>query len=63
MNLDSDFGKVPMSFTLHQVHKIKLTAVKLRNDPAWQFFEMKAGHDAMIIDPEDLARVLLLAAV
>ena len=32
---------------------------KVRNDPAWQFFEMKNGHDVMIIDPEGLAKVLL----
>jgi hypothetical protein len=38
-------------------------AAKLRNDPAWQFFEMKAGHDVMIIDPEGLAKVLLQSAV
>jgi pimeloyl-ACP methyl ester carboxylesterase len=31
----------------------------VRNDPAWQFFEMKNGHDVMIIDPEGLAKVLL----
>ena len=37
-------------------------AMRLRNDPTWQFFEMKTGHDIMIIDPEGLARVLLLAA-
>jgi pimeloyl-ACP methyl ester carboxylesterase len=34
-------------------------AEKLRNDPAWQFFEIKCGHDVMIIDPEALAKVLL----
>jgi len=33
----------------------------LRADPAWQFFEMKSGHDAMIIDPEGLAKILLRA--
>lgn len=38
-------------------------AAKLRNDPAWQFFEMKTGHDCMIIDPEGLAKVLLQSAV
>ena len=32
---------------------------QLRNDPAWQFFEMKTGHDAMITQPEALARILL----
>jgi pimeloyl-ACP methyl ester carboxylesterase len=34
-------------------------AQKLRNDSGWQFFEMKTGHDAMIIDPEGLAKILL----
>ncbi len=34
-------------------------AAKLRNDPAWQFFELKSAHDCMIIDPEGLAKVLL----
>ena len=34
-------------------------AAVVRNDPAWQFFEMKTGHDCMIIDPEGLAKVLL----
>lgn len=34
-------------------------AEKLRNDPRWQVFEMKSGHDVMIIDPEGLAKVLL----
>jgi len=38
-------------------------AAKLRNDPTWQFFEMKTGHDVMIIDPEGLAKVLLQSAV
>jgi len=37
-------------------------AAKLRKDPAWQFFEMKTGHDSMIIDPESLAKVLLQLA-
>jgi hypothetical protein len=32
---------------------------KIRNDAAWQFFEMKNGHDAMVIDPESLAKALL----
>jgi pimeloyl-ACP methyl ester carboxylesterase len=34
-------------------------AQKSRNDSGWQFFEMKTGHDAMIIDPEGLAKILL----
>jgi pimeloyl-ACP methyl ester carboxylesterase len=37
-------------------------AAKLRNHPEWQFFEMKTGHDSMIIDPESLAKVLFQSA-
>lgn len=37
-------------------------AAKYRNDPAWRFHELKTGHDAMILVPEDLAAILLLAA-
>jgi pimeloyl-ACP methyl ester carboxylesterase len=34
-------------------------AAKYRNDPAWRFHELKTGHDAMILVPEALARLLL----
>ena len=34
-------------------------AAKFRNDPAWRFFELATGHDAMILAPEALARILL----
>lgn len=37
-------------------------AAKYRNDPAWRFFELKTGHDAMILVPDDLAAVLLQTA-
>jgi pimeloyl-ACP methyl ester carboxylesterase len=33
-------------------------AVKYRNDAAWKFFELKTGHDAMILIPEQVAGVL-----
>jgi len=33
-------------------------AAKYRNDPAWQFFELETGHDAMILMPERLAEIL-----
>jgi pimeloyl-ACP methyl ester carboxylesterase len=33
-------------------------AVKYRNDPAWKFFELKTGHDAMILMPEQVAEIL-----
>ena len=33
-------------------------AAKYRNDPAWRFHELKTGHDAMILMPEEVARIL-----
>jgi hypothetical protein len=33
-------------------------AAKYRLDPSWQFFELKTGHDAMILMPEKLADLL-----
>ena len=37
-------------------------AAKFRSDPAWRFFELKTGHDAMILVPGDLAAILLQSA-
>ena len=34
-------------------------AAKLRHDPAWRFHELQTGHDAMILMPEEVARLLL----
>ena len=33
-------------------------AAKYRHDPAWQFYELKTGHDAMILMPEAVAEIL-----
>jgi pimeloyl-ACP methyl ester carboxylesterase len=33
-------------------------AAKFRHDPAWQFFELPTGHDAMILMPERVAELL-----
>jgi len=33
-------------------------AAKYRDDPAWRFHELKTGHDAMILMPEEVARIL-----
>jgi pimeloyl-ACP methyl ester carboxylesterase len=33
-------------------------AAKYRNDPAWRFYELPTGHDAMILMPERLAQIL-----
>ena len=34
-------------------------AAKYRNDPAWRFHELPTGHDAMLLMPEALTRILL----
>jgi pimeloyl-ACP methyl ester carboxylesterase len=34
-------------------------AAKYRNDPAWRFHELKTGHDAMILVPDTVTRILL----
>ncbi|MSQ51292.1 MAG: alpha/beta hydrolase [Betaproteobacteria bacterium] len=34
-------------------------AVKIRQDSAWHYLELKTGHDAMIIDPQGTARILV----
>jgi pimeloyl-ACP methyl ester carboxylesterase len=34
-------------------------AARVRDDPAWRFHELASGHDAMIIDPLPLARLLV----
>ena len=33
-------------------------AAKYRKDPAWEFFELETGHDAMILMPERVAQIL-----
>ena len=37
-------------------------AAKYRNDPAWRFHELKTGHDAMLLMPEAVTRILLEAS-
>jgi pimeloyl-ACP methyl ester carboxylesterase len=34
-------------------------AAKYRNDASWKFFELKTGHDAMILMPDRVAEILL----
>jgi pimeloyl-ACP methyl ester carboxylesterase len=33
-------------------------ARRFRHDPLWRFHELKCGHDAMLLLPEDVARIL-----
>lgn len=34
-------------------------AAKYRKDPAWRFYELKSGHDAMLLKPREVADILL----
>jgi pimeloyl-ACP methyl ester carboxylesterase len=34
-------------------------AAKYRGDPAWRFHELQTGHDAMLLVPEQVTRILL----
>lgn len=34
-------------------------AAKYRGDPAWHFHELKTGHDAMLLMPDEVTRILL----
>ena len=34
-------------------------AERYRNDPAWRFHELKTGHDAMLLVPDEVTRLLL----
>jgi hypothetical protein len=34
-------------------------ARRIRQDPQWRYFELRTGHDAMIIDPDSTAKTLL----
>ena len=34
-------------------------AARLRDDPAWKYYELATGHDCMITDPENVIRILL----
>lgn len=37
-------------------------AERARSTPGWTLFELASGHDAMLIVPDELARLLLIAA-
>jgi pimeloyl-ACP methyl ester carboxylesterase len=36
-------------------------AERYQNDPAWRFHELKTGHDAMLLVPDEVTRLLLQA--
>ena len=34
-------------------------AARVRDDPAWKYYELATGHDCMITDPKSVIRILL----
>jgi hypothetical protein len=37
-------------------------ALRFRTDPGWKFYELHTGHDCMITQPKEVARIVLEAA-
>jgi pimeloyl-ACP methyl ester carboxylesterase len=50
---------VYIACTQPQLPVLGLFAAKVRQSPQWQYYEMKTGHDAMITQPKELARLLV----
>jgi len=61
---ETALAKLPKAFVnCHSAtHTFDQFAASVRNDPDWLYRELHTGHDAMIIDPEATARVLLECA-
>lgn len=61
---EAALAKIPKAFV--NCHSATGTfeqfAVKIRENPSWLYRDLKTGHDAMIIDPEGTARVLIECA-
>jgi hypothetical protein len=55
------FEKIPKTFVYCSspaTGSFDQFAMRYRNDSAWKFFELKTGHDAMILMPEQVAEIL-----
>ena len=51
-----------VSCTAHPRPALVATAKRLRNDPAWRYRELFAGHDAMVTEARQTADLLLEVA-
>jgi pimeloyl-ACP methyl ester carboxylesterase len=59
---EAAFRRIPKTFvhcTQPATGAFDQFAAKYRNDPAWRFHELKSGHDAMILQPQAVADILL----
>jgi pimeloyl-ACP methyl ester carboxylesterase len=61
IRLEGNTGRLPKTFiycSSPATGSFDQFAAKYRNDPAWTFFELPTGHDAMILMPERVAELL-----
>jgi pimeloyl-ACP methyl ester carboxylesterase len=61
IKLEGHFEKIPKTFVYCSspaTGSFDQFAAKYRKDPAWKFFELETGHDAMILMPERVAQIL-----
>ena len=59
---EAALGRMPKTFiycSTPATGSFDAFAAKYRADPAWRFHELKTGHDAMILKPQELAALLL----
>ena len=61
IRLSGNLQKIPRTFiycSSPATGSFDQFAAKYRNDPSWLFYELKTGHDAMILMPERVAEIL-----
>ncbi len=58
-------AKIPHAYIYckHPHSLLEQFVEKIRSDQSWQYIEITAGHDAMIVEPEQLTAVLLKLAM
>lgn len=62
---EAAFARIPKTFvhcTSPATGAFDQFAARVRHDPAWRFHELKSGHDAMILQPQATADILLKEA-
>lgn len=63
LKLNNEFGNgIPLVYiacTNPQLEVLKPRSDKLKDDPKWKYFTLNTGHDAMIIMPKELTKLLL----
>lgn len=49
-------------YCIHPHSLLEQFVTAIRSDKSWQYYEITAGHDAMIVEPDKLSQVLLTLA-